>query len=147
MNLRKKVSKDSLFSDYVNILNGVLQLSKREAEVFSFILAADANGEQDNINSKKVRSAITNSLGISEPNLSRYLSTLKSQNLIVRGQGSKWVVHSYIRPVIVGGILEVTVTLELLNEVSRQVNKGISEEVQSGSESDQGDSGISVEVH
>ena len=136
MNLRKKVSKDSIFSDYVNILNGVLQLSKREAEVFSFILAADANGERDNINSKKVRSALISRLGISEPNLSRYLSTLKAQKLIVRGQGGKWVVHNYIRPMIVGGILEVTVTLELLNEVSRQVNKDVSEEVQQGSEGD-----------
>ena len=147
MNLRKRVSKSLLYSNYVNILNGVLQLSKREAEVFSFILAADANGENDNINSRKVRSAITEELDISEPNLSKYLSVLKTQNLIVRSRGNKWVVHDYIRPIVVGGILEVTITLELLNEVSRQVNKTTSEEIQQGSEGNKGDSGVSSEIH
>ena len=147
MNLRKRVNKSSLYSNYVNILNGVLQLSKREAEVFSFILAADANGEFDNINSRKVRSAITAELDISEPNLSKYLSVLKAQNLIVRNKGNRWVVHDYIRPSVVGGILEVTITLELLNEVSGQTNKTISKEVQQGSESDKGNSGVTDEIH
>lgn len=113
MNLRKKVTNGSLYTEYVNILNGVLQLSNREAEVLSFILAADANGEYENINSKSVRSAIVSYLGISEPNLSKYLNTLKSKGLVVKSLKNKWVINEYIRPQVNGGILELTITLDL----------------------------------
>ena len=112
MNLRKKVSNGSLYSEYVNILNGVLQLSKRESEVLSFMLAADANGEYNNVNAKHIRSAITTYLGISESNLSRYLNTIKNKGLIIRSPSGKWVVNDYIRPVVTSGILELTITLD-----------------------------------
>jgi len=114
MNLRKRVNHDgvSLYTEYVNILNGVLQLSNREAEVLSFILAIDGSGERS-INSKNARTTTIGLLGISEPNLSKYLNTLKSKGLIVRDPiDNKWVVNDYIRPDIVGGILEVTITLD-----------------------------------
>ncbi len=118
MNLRKKVSSDgtSLYTEYVNILNGVLQLSNREVEVLSFILAIDGSGERS-INSKNARTAMTGYLSISEPNLSKYLNTLKSKGLIVRDPiDNKWVVNDYIRPDVIGGILEVTITLDLDGE-------------------------------
>ena len=115
MNLRKKVSSDSLYAEYVNILNGVLQLSNREAEVLSFLLAIDGSGEK-NINTKEARTAIVGYLGISEPNLSKYLNTLKTKRLIVRDLDNKWVVNKYIKPEVTGGILEVTITLDLNGE-------------------------------
>lgn len=111
MNLRKKVSRELLYTEYVNILNGVLQLSNREAEVLSFILAIDGSGEP-NINSKVARSTIVNQLSISEPNLSKYLSTLKAKKLIIRDSTGKWVVNDYIRPDLKGAILEITITLD-----------------------------------
>ena len=116
MNLRKKVNNESLYTEYVNILNGVLQLSRREAEVLSFILAIDGSGERS-INSKNARTAMTGYLSVSEPNLSKYLNTLKSKGLIVRDPiDNKWVVNDYIRPDVIGGILEVTITLDLDGE-------------------------------
>ena len=115
MNLRKKVSNNSLYAEYVNILNGVLQLSNREAEVLSFLLAIDGSGERS-INSKNARDAVVGYLGISEPNLSKYLNTLKTKGLIVRDLDNKWVVNKYIRPDVVGGILEITITLDLDGE-------------------------------
>ena len=120
MNLRKKVNNGSLYSEYVNILNGVLQLSKRESEVLSFMLAADANGEYANINAKHIRSAITAYLGISESNLSRYLNTIKSKGLIVRAPSGKWVINDYIRPIVTSGILELTITLDTNNGEEKQ---------------------------
>src|SRR6056297_2199466 len=108
MNLRKKVKRNNIFNEYVNILNGILRLSKREAEVFSFLLAADANGESHNINSKVVRKAIMNSLGISNSNLSLYLSTLKKLGLIVKDEYHKWVINDSIRPNVEHGVVEVT---------------------------------------
>ena len=121
LNLRKKVNRQSLYSDYVNILNGVLQLSKREAEVFSFILAADATDHKDDINSQKVRSLIVATLGISEPNLSRYLGTLKSKKLILRGPDGKWILNDNIRPNVIGDVIEITYTLELKNNIDEEI--------------------------
>ena len=134
MNLRKKVQKHNLYSEYVDILNGVLQLSKREAEVFSFLLAADANGEHLNINARHIRSALRHSLGISESNLSLYLATLKKIGLIVRNDDRKWVINDRIRPKGTEDMVEVTVTL-FTDELSREVNTEDSKEEESGFQS------------
>jgi predicted transcriptional regulator len=115
MNLRKKVTNSSFFAEYVKILNGVLQLSNREVEVLSFLLTADANGYNDNVNVKEVRELIRGSVGISEANLSKYLGVLKSKNLIVRSPNNKWVINDYIRPVSNNNIFELAITLEIEN--------------------------------
>ena len=137
MNLKKTVQKHNLYSEYVDVLNGVLQLSKRESEVFSFLLAADAQGEHLNINARHIRSALRQHLGISESNLSLYLSTLKKLNLIVRNTDRKWVINNMMRPTIyelkredesVEKLVEVTVTL-VVDEDSRNNYKEFSQEV------------------
>ena len=112
MNLKKKVQKHNLYIEYVSILNGVLQLSKREQEVFSFLLAADAAGEYLNINARHIRAALMKHLGISESNISVYLSTLKKLGLIVRNKDRKWVINDIVRPNIEDGVVEVIITLE-----------------------------------
>ena len=112
MNLRKKVPSREIYTEYVKILNGVLQLSNREAEVFSFILQADPLFPS-NINSKALRKLILGQLGISEANLSKYLRILKSKGLIVRGTDRKWILNENIRPEINNGFIEVGITLEL----------------------------------
>jgi len=99
MNLRKKVTNKELYTEYVKILNGVLQLSNREAEVFSFILQADSLFP-NNINSKELRILLMNQLGVTEANLSKYLRVIKNKGLIVRGSDRKWVVNKNIRPKI-----------------------------------------------
>ena len=55
MKLQKKVNKSTFYTDFVNILNGVLQLSPREAEVFSLLLLYNDNGYDYNINHKDIR--------------------------------------------------------------------------------------------
>lgn len=110
--LKKKVTKETLFSEYTKILNGVLGLSKRETEVFSFILLADKNGDKTNINSKSLRSEMIQTLKISEANLSRYLGTLKTKGLIIRGQAG-WVINDLIRPVVKDNVFELRFILEI----------------------------------
>ena len=106
------MTNDSLYTEYVHILNGILQLSPREAEVLSFILAVDGHGER-HVNNTNARRTMVKYLGISEQNLSKYLNTLKSKGLIVRDpESKKWVVNEYIRPEVTGGILELTITLD-----------------------------------
>ena len=99
MNLREKVSSKEIYTEYVKILNGVLQLSSRESEVFSFVLQADPLFP-GNINSKPLRKIVLDQLGISDGNLSRYLRTLKDKGLIVRGADRKWILNKNIRPEI-----------------------------------------------
>ena len=112
MNLRKLINKDSLYEEYINILNGVLKLSKREVEVLALILKADTNGVGEDINSKLIRIGITKTLGISEPNLSKYLNTFKAKGIIIKENGN-WVVNNNIRPIVTSGILELIFTLEI----------------------------------
>jgi hypothetical protein len=100
MNFYKKVDKDKFYLDFVNILNGVLQLSNREVEVLSYLFKADSVGFEDNVNDKKVRNIIKSDLGISEANLSRYLNTIKGKGLIVKSDKNKWVINDNIRPVV-----------------------------------------------
>ena len=119
MNLRKKIANKDLYTEYVKILNGVLQLSNRVSEVFAFILAADFLFPS-NINSKVIRKAITQKLNIPESNLSKYLRVLKDKNLIVRSSKNKWIVNDNIRPIIIENkedlskIVEVSITLNVV---------------------------------
>jgi predicted transcriptional regulator len=100
MNLYKKVDKDKFYLDFVNILNGVLQLSNREVEVLSYLFKADSVGFEGNVNDRKIRDIIKTDLGISEANLSRYLSTIKEKGLIVKNDKNKWVINDNIKPTI-----------------------------------------------
>lgn len=98
--LRKKVQRNNLYSDFVNILNGVLQLSPREAEVFSYLLMYSDNGYENNVNHKEVRDNIISKTGVTEANLSRYLNTIKTKGLIIKGKNSKWIINDNIKPYI-----------------------------------------------
>jgi len=111
--LKKRVSKDILFTEYVKILNGVLQLSNRESEVFSFLLKTDFLSKGGDINTKGIRSDIIKSLNISEANLSRYLGVIKEKGLIVKGSSGKWVINDIMRPIIKDGIFELKFILEV----------------------------------
>jgi hypothetical protein len=111
--LTKNVSKDTLFAEYTKIINGVLGLSEREAQVFSFLLMVDSEGERTSVNSKETRKRIINTTGISAANLSRYLGVLKDNRLLVRGSTGKWVINDIVRPVIIDGMFELKFILKV----------------------------------
>ncbi len=115
MNLRKKVSKTSFYTEYIKTLNGILRLSPREVEVLSFLVAEDATGQWDNINGTAVRKRVMAGLGINEYNLSKHLHNIKAKGLIlpVAGKPRHWVLNDYIRPNIVGGLFELTITFDI----------------------------------
>ena len=117
--LKKKVTKETLFSEYTKILNGVLELSPRELEVFSFLLLKDSENDPGlhsyrdrNINIKPIREQIIKKFNISEANLSRYLGVLKTKRLIVRGQNG-WVINDLVRPIVKDNVFELKFILEL----------------------------------
>ena len=111
--LKKKVTKANLFAEYAKILNGVLELSPRELEVFSFLLLKDSENDPGrNINMKPIREQLMANLKISAANLSRYLGTLKTKGLIVRGQ-TGWAINDLIRPVVKDNVFELKFLLEV----------------------------------
>lgn len=123
MKLQKKVNRSSLYTDYVNILNGVLQLSPREAEVFSYLLFYSDNGHEDNVNRKDIRNSIVRILGISTANLSRYLNTIKTKGLIVKGDSTKWVINENIKPQIVDSKIDVSFILNIIEDEDERNKK------------------------
>lgn len=125
--LRKKVTKTDFISEYIKIVNGVLQLSDREAEVFSFLLNIDFADKKENINSRDIRDNIMLKLGLSESNLSRHLGILKERGLLVRGAKGKWVINDVVRPVLKDGIFELKFVLDV--DTTGNNNKGFSGEV------------------
>lgn len=130
MNLVKKVDRFKFYTDFVNILNGVLQLSNRESEVFSLLLHYSDNGYEDNVNHKVIRDQIKTYLNISEANLSRYLNTIKSKGLIIKGSRNKWVVNDNIKPVVENDTIEIKFVLKLedIIEENTKINKEYSKE-------------------
>jgi len=121
MNLKKIVSRDTVFTDYVNILNGVFRLSKREVEVFSLMLRFNEDTDSDLLDFSYIRKVIVETLGISEANLSRYLGTLKDRRLLVL-KDNKWVINENIKPTLEDGLVEVTLRLEIDEEIERDTD-------------------------
>lgn len=114
MNLKSRVTPNTLYSKYVAVLNGVLRLSKRVTEVLVLILQLDAAGDK-HINKRHARSVMMSTLNISESNLSLYMKALKDKGIIVKGGDGEWVLNDYLRPNITGNIVEITFTLEIAN--------------------------------
>ena len=121
MNLKKKVSRDDIFTEYVNTLNGVLRLSKREAEVFSLMLRFNEDTESDLLDFSYIRKVIVHTLGISEANLSRYLGTLKDRRLLVL-DNNKWVINDNIKPILDNDLVEVTFILEIDDAIKKDID-------------------------
>ena len=111
MNLRKKVKPDQIYSEFVNIMNGVLRLPKRAAEVFSLLVTYDSEVEGETRITPEMRSEIRQKLDMSESNLSHNIKALKDKGLVIYHDH-----HSYfnptISPTINNGLLEIIFTLE-----------------------------------
>jgi hypothetical protein len=126
-NFRKKVPIKKLFSEYVKIMNGIFGLSKREAEVYSFIVRLDSEwrpiSEKDykNILSTSNRRLIIRECNINKTNLSRFITVLRDKGLVVINQDGGYEVPSSIAIDLRNKITEVVFTLEVLeNEGPRQ---------------------------
>lgn len=116
MDLRKKVNKDSIFREYVNILNGVLRLTNRGSEAFSLMLSInyDLNAGGD---MKLIRPQLHRALGTSKFQVSRLLRPMKNKGILYKS-GSRWYINPALVPnvdtdeVAVNYILEMTASDE-----------------------------------
>jgi hypothetical protein len=114
---RKKIKKSKLYNDYVQVLNGVLQLSYRESEVFSLLLKINDEMRvfieaQGDILATDIRRIIIRETRISKTNLSKYLDVLKEKDILVPTGNGKWGLNDIFIPEITDGKVEITFSLE-----------------------------------
>jgi len=113
----KKTTKQNLYKEYVKILNGVLQLSYREAEVFAMLLKlndewAEVVANSNNILSTDIRKKIMNDTRITKTNLVKYVGVLKDKNIIIANEFGGWSINETFIPYFTAGINETVFILD-----------------------------------
>lgn len=116
---RKKIQKKKLHKEFVRILNGLLQLTDREAEVLQLLMDIDANWkplldtEVKNILSTDSRRALMKETLISKNNLAKYVYTLKEKGLLMGDNVSGHYINPMFMPKATSGIVEVVFSLDI----------------------------------
>ena len=108
--LVKTVNKGNLYYEYLNALNGILQLTNRELEVnFTPI-----PGVSKNVANTDNRRMIKSTMGITPDNLSRYISKFKKEGLLVQGKAEdELVVNKILIPEIIKDRVQITLILRV----------------------------------
>lgn len=123
MNLGRRVKRNNVFREYARVLNGILDLSPREMEVFSLLLRIDYEWrpvlpmDTKNVLSTDNRKKIMRETRVNKNNLTKYVSVLKNRGLVIETQQGGWEVVPQLLPVLVGDKLIVSFTLEIIEDV------------------------------
>jgi len=100
-------------------MNGLLQLSEREAEVLALLMQVDNDwspvlqNDIKNILSTDSRRAIMQETYINKNNLSKYIKLLKEKGLVYETAFGGYEVSPSIMPVEKNNFIEVLFTLEI----------------------------------
>ena len=117
--LVKTVNKGNLYYEYLNALNGILQLTNRELELLTKFVELDVNSTPIPSVSKNVantdnRRMIKSTMGITPDNLSRYISKFKKEGLLVQGKAEdELVVNKILIPEIIKDRVQITLILRV----------------------------------
>lgn len=117
--LVKTVNKGNLYYEYLNALNGILQLTNRELELLAKFVESDVNftpipGVSKNVASTDNRKMIKSTMGITPDNLSRYISKFKKEGLLVQGKAEdELVVNKILIPEIIKDRVQITLILRV----------------------------------
>jgi len=110
---KKVIEKRNLFKEYVKIINGLLQLSGKESEVFAELLQANHdNPKETDILSKDIRKRIMGELNMKKTNLSKYISVLKSKGVISKDESGHYINNLFV-PDVAGNISETVFILDV----------------------------------
>lgn len=125
----KRVPKKKLFSEYVRIMNGIFGLSKREAEMYAFMMKLDYEwrslSEKDfkNILSTSNRRLIVRECNVNKTNLSRLIAELKRKGLLYINDYGGYEIPPSVALNPNENIYEIAFTLEVADESTGQNNK------------------------
>lgn len=117
--LVKTVNKGNLYYEYLNALNGILQLTNRELELLTKFVELDVNftpipSVSKNVANTDNRRMIKSTMGITPDNLSRYISKFKKEGLLVQGKAEdELVVNKILIPEIIKDRVQITLILRV----------------------------------
>lgn len=117
--LVKTVDKKDLYKEFLNSLNGILQLTNREQDLVIVLLELQLNstklpGYKGNLISVENRKYIRSVTGITNDNLSRYLNKFKSKGIIIKGKADDdWMMNPAVIPEIIGDRVQITLVLKI----------------------------------
>ena len=115
---KKKVTQKSRYIEFIKVMNGLLQLSDREAEVLSLLMKIDTEwspvlNESKNILSTDFRKAIMEETLINKNNLSKYIKLLKDKGLLYLNDMEGYEVTPIFMPKQTGDYIELLFILDL----------------------------------
>ena len=117
--LVKTVDRKDLYKEFLNSLNGILQLTNREQDLVIVLLELQINstklpGYKGNLISAENRKYIRSVTGITNDNLSRYLNKFKSKGIIIKGKADdEWMMNPAVIPEIIGDRVQITLVLKI----------------------------------
>lgn len=117
--LVKTVSKTDLYREFLNSLNGILNLTERELQLLTTFIELDVNtpklpNVRKNVISTENRKYIKRTLGITPDNLSRYITKFKQQGILRVGKAEDEVmVNKALIPEIIGDRVQITIILKV----------------------------------
>lgn len=124
--LKKTVKKKNLYREYVNLMNGLLNLSERECQVLSILLKLDAewtprmDSDYKNILSTDNRKILMRETLINKNNLSKYIKTLKSKGLIIEDDEKEvYEIQPMIKPNVMDNKARLSFILELEEDAEK----------------------------
>lgn len=125
-NFRKRLPKKKLYSEYVRMMNGYFGLSKREAEIYSFMVKLDtewvpiSNKDFKNILSTTNRKLIISECNINKTNLSRLITKLYDDGLLSRNSKGGYEIPVNLALDPNEDIIETVFTFEVINDVNER---------------------------
>ena len=120
--LVKTVDKDDLNYAFLDSLNGILKLSKRELQLLTKLIQIDLAHDYDEEGSKNVistenRKLIHKELGFAYDNLSRYLKKFKKKSLLlINSTNDGWIINPILIPEVVRDRVQVTIIIKVKEE-------------------------------
>lgn len=117
--LVKTVSRTDLYREFLNSLNGILNLTERELQLLTTFIELDVNtpklpNVRKNVISTENRKYIKRTLGITPDNLSRYIAKFKQQGILRVGKADDEVmVSKALIPEIIGDRVQITIILKV----------------------------------
>lgn len=117
--LVKSVPRRKIYFEYLQSLNGILNLSYRELEVMAKLVEVDVNmevkpGDSKNVINTQVRKMLMKELGFTPDNLCRLISKLKKMGYIKQGFAEdEWEVNKILIPEIISDRVQISIVLKV----------------------------------
>ena len=115
----KTVNKNKISYEFLRGLNGLMDLSYRELDLFSNILKIEMN-RNDNpdgfVDTAKTRKKLREETMITADNMSRYIKGLLEKGLLIKNEDSETVMNEALIPIIKDNKVIIEFILEIKND-------------------------------